>query len=112
MTKVTIGNTVPAKLLDLLKGNLVSGASVSQSFPGLVHGNGCQYLRIEADTAIVYIGNDSTVSASNNGAHVDAASAVRLFERESGNGYNNIPLNIWIIGSASPSIVKVTFQYA
>jgi len=111
MTKITIGQTA-GKLLDILKGNLPSGASISQSFPGLVHGNGCQYLRIEADTGIVYIGNDSLVSSSNRGAHADAASAVRLFERESGNGYNNIPLNIWIIGNAPSQLIRVTFQYA
>lgn len=105
MTKITIGTT-PAKLLDLLKG-AVAGAS--QTFPGLLNGNGCGYLRIEPDTGIVYIGNDSTVSSTNNGGDVDAAVADRLFERLSDD--NDIPLNIWIVGALAGQIVNVTFQY-
>lgn len=109
MTRITIGTT-PAKLLDLIRG-IVAGAS--QIFAGLPHGNGCQYLRIEADTGIVFIGNDSTVSATNNGAKLDAAgSPIKIFERESGQGLNNVPLNIWIVGNAPTQIIDVTFQYA
>lgn len=109
MTKITIGTT-PAKLLDLIRGTV---AGASQVFAGLPHGNGCQYLRIEVDTGIVFIGNDSTVSSTNNGVKLDSTGTpLKLFERESGQGLNNIPLNIWIVGNAAGQLINVTFQYA
>lgn len=115
--QITIG-TNAAKLLALIRGDTPpSGASISKTYPGLITGNGCQYLRIDpaAATTKVYIGDDSTVSASNKGAQIDSTasgSPARIYERESANGYNNIPLNIWIVGDSNGQVINVTWQYA
>lgn len=107
--KVTIGTTA-AKLLALIRGDTPpAGASISKTFPGLITGNGCGYLRLEPDTGIVFIGDDSAVSSTNNGGDIDAAVASRIYERMSDN--NDIPLNIWLIGNAASQIVNVTWQY-
>ena len=110
--QVTVGATA-ANLYDLIRGATPpAGASISRTYPGMPMGNGCQSLRIEPGTGIMFIGDASDVSATNKGAVVDAANADKIYERESANGYNNISLSIWLLGNAASQIVNVTWQYA
>lgn len=107
-TTITLAALTPVKLYDVIRGITAGG---SRAYPGLAHGNGCQYLRIEPVAGITNIGDASDVSATNRGAVLDIAVPAEVYERESANGYNNIPLGIWL-QSVAGSTVNVTFQYA
>jgi hypothetical protein len=112
-TQITVGTT-PANIYDLIKGETPpSGASISQTYPGLPLGNGCQHLDIQADDdngGTVYIGDDSSVSATNKGIELSAGQAM---SREFGSGgYNGIRLNRWIVGSGAGQVVNVNWEYA
>lgn len=103
----TIGTTKQS-VLNILKGVLVSGLTISTPAYPLVN-NGAQYVQIDADianTGDVYVGGSEVSGTAQIGQKLDAG---QKFEREAAVGFNPIGLeSIYIVGSAAGQVVRIS----
>lgn len=103
---VTIGTT-PANLANILRGiNAVSGASASRTFGSQLNDQ-CREIQFQVDSGTVYLGDDSTVSATDYKAKLLTGASERLADAARANSLNLS--DFWLLGGAAGAKISVQF---
>lgn len=91
---ITIGGAFPVfNLLEVLKGNLPAGITISRTYPGLENSAARIILTNAHATNVIYEGRDSNTSATNYGVRLQAGQVETI---QSGSGWNDLRINRWI----------------
>ncbi len=98
-------STTPGRLIDMLRGTLPAGASLSRTY-GTQLNDQCREILIKCDANTVYIGDDSSVSSTDYGEKLLTGESVRKSDAE------NNTLNLgdhWLVGSGAGTKVAVVW---